>query len=239
MRNTPKCLAIIPARGGSTRLKKKNIKLLNHKPLIHYTIEAAIQSRCFDRILFSSDDDDILDCASCFSELVLEKRPDHLATNQSKVIELVCEIADRKALQDEYDIIALLLPTCPFRRAEDLQNGLSLLTKEVDSVVSVTNYDFSPTLSVTLEGEEQIVKGLFDPCPLITGNTRSQDHAPAYRPNGAFYMSWWKPFLINRNFWKGKVRGYPMPRLFSVDIDEEQDLRYAEFLLQHNFVSIT
>lgn len=228
---TTKALAIIPARGGSKRLPGKNIKPIQGKPLISYTIEAAIKSSCFSKILVSSDDESILEVGRQYKEVDAEHRPARLAGDQVKVLELICEIADRSELKDNYDVIALLLPTAPFRQAKHIQAGFEQLTSDVDSVVSLTTYEFPPQLSVTLE-DNQLIAPVFNPCPLITGNTRSQDQQVIYRPNGGFYISWWKSFLSNQNFWKGKVKGYPMPRLASVDIDDETDLDYAEFLLK-------
>lgn len=224
-------LAIIPARGGSKRLPGKNIKPLKGKPLISYTIEAAIKSNCFAKIILSSDSEEILQVGRQYEEVDAEVRPSQLAGDKVKALELVCEIADRPELQENYDVIALLLPTAPFRQAKDIQAGFAQLTPDIDSVVSLTTYEFPPQLSVTLE-ENQLIQPVFNPCPLITGNTRSQDQAVIYRPNGGFYISWWKSFLVNQNFWKGKVKGYPMPRLASVDIDDITDLQYAEFLLE-------
>lgn len=228
---TTKALAIIPARGGSKRLPGKNIKPILGKPLICYTIEAAIKSNCFTKIILSSDNEEILQVGRQYQEVDPEVRPDRLAGDQVKVLELVCEIADRADLKKNYDVIALLLPTAPFRQAKHIQAGFAALTPDIDSVVSLTTYEFPPQLSVTLE-ENQFIQPVFKPCPLITGNTRSQDQKFIYRPNGGFYISWWKSFLVNQNFWKGKVKGYPMPRLASVDIDDQTDLDYAEFLLK-------
>lgn len=226
-----KALAIIPARGGSKRLPGKNIKPLQGKPLISYTIEAAIKSDCFTKILLSSDDEEILEIGRQYQEVEGEVRPSRLAGDQVKVLELVCEIAERPELKENYDVIALLLPTAPFRQAKHIQAGFEELTPNIDSVVSLTTYEFPPQLSVTLE-ENQLITPVFNPCPLITGDTRSQDQKLIYRPNGGFYISWWQSFLVNQNFWKGKVKGYPMSRLASVDIDDQTDLDYAEFLLK-------
>ncbi|WP_330205269.1 acylneuraminate cytidylyltransferase family protein [Cyanobacterium sp. Dongsha4] len=232
-----KSLAIIPARGGSKRLPKKNIQLLNNKPLVSYTIEAAIKSNCFDEILLSSDDSEILALADDYNEISPHKRPERLSGDKIKVLELVCEIAENQEYQQKYDVIALLLPTAPFRQARDIQAGFENLTSEIDSVVSITPYEFPPQLSVTLE-EDNFIKPVFEPCPLMTGNTRSQDQTPIYRPNGGFYISWWKSFLVNRNYWRGKVKGHVMSRIASIDIDTQDDLDYAQFLLDNGKINI-
>jgi CMP-N-acetylneuraminic acid synthetase len=224
-------LAIVPARGGSKRLPKKNIQLLNDKPLVSFTIEAALKSQCFETVLLSSNDENILSVGRKYSGVDVEKRPERLSGDRVTVLELVKEISERPEMSKRYNFIALLLPTCPFRQASDIQAGLDRLTPDVDSVVSLTQYEFPPQLSVTLTEEAKLIKPVFNPCPLITGNTRSQDQKTIYRPNGGFYISWWKSFGVNQNFWKGNVRGYVMPRINSVDIDDNTDLMYAQFLL--------
>ena len=227
-----KAMAIVPARGGSKRLPGKNLKMLNGKPLIGYTIEAALRSGCFDKVLFSSDNEDLLEVASQFGA-ECEMRPAYLAADTSKVLELVNVLADREEFQREFDVIALLLPTCPFRRPFDLKEGFRLLTEDVDSVVSVTDYDFPPQLGVKANPESGLLEGLFHPSPLVTGDTRSQDQERILRPNGGFYMSWWGRFLENRNFFKGKVKPHVMEREYSTDVDTIWDFEFAEFLLQN------
>lgn len=224
-------LAIVPARGGSKRLLKKNIQPLNDKPLVSFTIEAALKSQCFETVLLSSNDENILSIGRQYDGVSIEKRPERLSGDRVTVLELIKEIAERPEMSERYDFIALLLPTCPFRQASDIQAGLEQLTPDIDSVVSLTQYEFPPQLSVSLTEEGKLIEPVFDPCPLITGNTRSQDQKTIYRPNGGFYISWWTSFQVNQNFWKGKVRGYVMPRINSVDIDDKTDLMYAQFLL--------
>jgi len=225
-------LAVIPARGGSKRLPGKNIRKLNGKPLVNYTVEAAVASGVFQDIWISSDDDEILQLADAHQEVTPVKRSQTLAKDTTKVLELMNVIAGDAALKGKYDVLALLLPTCPFRLAEDIRRGIDRLTAEVDSVVSFTAYEFPHAMSVTVDGETGLISPVFEPCPLITGNTRSQDHASVYRPNGAFYMAWWGKFLVNRNYFVGNVQAYIMDRLHSVDIDSQADFEYAEFLLR-------
>jgi len=226
-----KALAIIPARGGSKRLPRKNIRELGGKPLVAHTLAAAQDSGCFDRILLSSDDEEILSISESFKYVMPWVRPDRLAGDHVTALELVCEITTDQKIIDEFDVVVLLLPTCPFRTAQHVKEGFNLLSKGVDGVISLTTYEFPPQLSVNLE--DDLIKPVFEPCPLITGNTRSQDQKIIYRPNGGFYIQWMKSFLVNQNFWKGKVRGYVMDRMDSTDIDTELDLKYAQFILEN------
>lgn len=234
--NSKRALAVVPARGGSKRLPRKNVRKLCGKPLVAYTLEAAIESGCFDKIMLNSDDEEILSIAREYAEIDIEQRPARLAQDTTKVLELICELADREDIKDQFDVIALLLPTCPFRRAIHIQEGFEQLTSDVDSIVSLTTYEFPPQLSIFKDDQTGMLSPVFDPCPLITGDTRSQDQKPIFRPNGGFYMSWINKFVNNRNYFKGKVKGYAMERLSSVDLDEITDFEYAEFLLQKNQV---
>jgi CMP-N-acetylneuraminic acid synthetase len=231
-------LAVIPARGGSKRFPKKNITKLNGKPLIFYTIESAIKSQCFDQIIFSSDDNDILNKAQNYSELIVEKRAKKLSGDKVKVIELIVQLLNRKDLKDKFDTITLLLPTCPFRRASDIKEGFKLLNSKINSVVSVTEFEFPIKMSFEFKNDSNILKYIFNPSPLVTGNTRSQDHKPIFRPNGAFYISWWKKLIKNKNYFRGQVRGHIMPREYSVDIDNKAELLYAEILIKRNYIKL-
>lgn len=233
-----KNLAIIPARGGSKRLPNKNIVKILNKPLVCYTIESAIASQCFDTIIFSSDSEKILSVARHYSELTVEKRDPLLAGDKVKVIDTVCEIVDRQQLQKKFDTISLLLPTCPFRRASDITNGISMMNQNLDAVVSATNFDFPIRLSFEVDDKSNELNYIFSPSPLVTGDTRSQDHKTAYRPNGAFYIAWWTSLKKNRNYFNGKTEGYVMPREYSIDIDEQFDIFIAEKLLQNNTVKL-
>ena len=223
-----KALAIIPARGGSKRLPNKNLQPLNGIPLVEHTLEAVQQSGCFKRALLSSDSRDILALANGYDCIDPLLRSPELSGDHVTALTLVNSIVDQPDINEEFEVVALLLPTAPFRTATHVKEGFALLTDEVDGVVSLTTFEFPPQLSVTLESG--LVQPVFDPCPLLTGDTRSQDQTVIYRPNGAFYMQWMQSFLANRNFWKGAVRGYVMDRSDSVDIDRLEDLRYAEFL---------
>jgi CMP-N-acetylneuraminic acid synthetase len=223
-------LAIIPARGGSKRLLRKNMQLLGGQPLVCHTLDAVQESDCFSKALLSSDDAEILSLASKHPIVEASPRPEELSGDQVTALTLVNSIVSSPEIHRKFEVVALLLPTAPFRQAKHLQEAFAMLNKDIDGIVSLTTYEFPPQLSVTLQ--EGVVQPVFEPCPLLTGNTRSQDQAVIYRPNGAFYIQWMERFLVNQNFWKGKVKGYVMDRMDSVDIDNQTDLEYAEFLMQ-------
>jgi CMP-N,N'-diacetyllegionaminic acid synthase len=233
-------LAIITARGGSKRLPGKNIKLLNGKPLIHYTLEAVVSSGIYQTVLFSSDDDKILEIASQIKGVTIEKRDASFAGDKVKVIDLIKDIGKRPGYEEKYDTISLFLPTCPFRTAKHIREGFQLLTPQDYSVISCNEMNDPVQLTLTMDGENIIdPHAIIDPSPLVTGNTRSQDFKTVYRANGGFYIAWLKKFNQSANFFSGdRVKGYVMPSIHAVDVDYELDFKWAEYLLQNGHISL-
>ena len=220
-------LAIIPARGGSKRLKNKNKLQLSGKPLVLHTVEAALKSQYVTDVLVSSDNDEILDIACNDDKVSRHKRENFLATDTSTALELVDNIVTNSTRR--YDFVTLMLPTCPLRTHEHLDQAFDLISEHDDGVVSVTSYNFPIELNVPVKDD---YINLPDNSHLITGNTRSQNHEPRFRPNGGFYVARWDSFKINKNFWKGNVKYFIMSTLDSVDIDTKFDLDSAELLIK-------
>jgi len=223
-----KKLCIIPARGGSKRLPRKNIKLLNGKPLIFYTIDAVLSSGVFDKVVFTSDDDEILDKVKTnYSTDILKiiKRPGELASDTSKVIDTVMYFLD-----EEYDQTWLTLPTSPLKIADDFIQATKLLDENTDSVLSYTEMEFPPTLGLVV-GQDNKVFDYDKSLPWQNGNSRSQDHPTVYRPNGALYGSWTSKLKLNKNYYLGDTKGYFMSRRRSIDIDTQFEFDLAEFIL--------
>ena len=223
-----KKLCIIPARGGSKRLPRKNIKLLNGKPLVFYTIDAVLSSKVFDKVIFTSDDDEILDKVKTnyqTDELKVVKRPDSLASDTSKVIDTVMYFLD-----EEYEQTWLTLPTSPLKVADDFIQASKLLEENTDSVLSYTEMEFPPTLGLVV-GQDNKLFDYDKSLPWQNGNSRSQDHPTVYRPNGALYGSWTSKLKLNKNYYIGETKGYFMPRKRSIDIDTQFEFDLAEFIL--------
>lgn len=230
-----KNLAIIPARGGSKRLPRKNVLPVAGKPLVCHSIEAAIKSNCFSKIIVSSEDNEILKIASSYGGIVVpDKRPENLAGDFAKAREVVWEIIDRTENDGVFDTVTLMLPTAPHRKKEDIISAFKLMDTTVDGVISMEKYDMTPMMGATVE--EGLICPLFKDSPLLTGNTRSQDHKPIYRPNGVLYINWWSSLKTNRIFFKGKVRALIMDS--GVDIDTKEDLLYLEFLVEKGFITL-
>lgn len=220
-------LAIIPARGGSKRLKNKNLQLLGGKPLLAHTIEAAIGSKYISNIIVSSDSDEILEISKKY-EVNIHKRPKDLSSDTATALELVKYLFQKS--NSNFDFITLMLPTCPFRNSLHVDEGMQEIEEDDDGVISVTSYNFPVELSVPVSGK---YINLEENSPLITGNTRSQNHKPTFRPNGGYYISRWDSFKKYQNFWKGKVKFYEMSIEDSVDVDTRLDLDFAENIIRN------
>jgi CMP-N,N'-diacetyllegionaminic acid synthase len=207
--------------------------LLGGIPLIDHTIHAVASSGCFEKIIFSSDDDQLLEIASKNKVLSLEKRESSLATDKVKVIDLVKQIANRQEY-DDFDQIGLFLPTCPFRNATHIKEGIELLNREDFSVVSICEMNDPLQLSLTINSETKVInpEAVFSPSALVTGETRSQDFSKYYRVNGGFYIAWLDKFRLKENFFQGKVKGYILNRFNSLDIDNKFDLEIAKLVYE-------
>jgi CMP-N-acetylneuraminic acid synthetase len=215
-------LAVIPARGGSTRLKDKNIYPLAGKPLIRWITESVVASERFDHVLISTDDDRIFDAVSDLG-VVRHNRPAHHATVQATVLGAMMDLMDEV---DNCDTFSYFLPTCPFVSAKDIRTGISLLS-HADSVISMTQIPETIQLACVMSGDN--VLPIFD--NLECGLTNSKFIKKYYKPSGAFYMGNWNTLKQTQNFFKGNVKGVITPTERSVDINTIEDIKYAESLL--------
>lgn len=224
-----KRIAIIPARGGSKRLRKKNLLSLAGKPLVEYTIEAAQKTKLFNKIVVLTDDPEITSLAQ---SLGVEPYPEpkEYASDKATVLDAFLEYMETSEKNGEkYDIICQMLPTCLFRKPDQIIAGMKLLNKKVDSVIAVSPYEFPITKSLRKKGDN--ITPYWKNSPLLTGKTRSQDQEVFYHDNGAFYITWWRSMKKNKNFYAGKVKGYEIHPLNAVDIDDKIDFIKAQLLL--------
>lgn len=216
-------LAIIPARGGSKRIPKKNIKFLKGKPLIAYTIDAATKSKELDDFIVSTEDKEIDRIVKRFGVRVV-KRPEELATDWAKTIDVFLDVLRI----ENPDIIVCLQPTSPFRTAEDIDGAIGVFLKgNCESVISV--YEAEPNHAWLMKIKDRYLKPVF-------GNkyfkARSQDLAKMYIPNGAIYVT--TPALLRKykSFYTSKILPYVMPIERSIDIDIPEDWKKAEQILK-------
>lgn len=226
-----KVLAVIPARGGSTGVKDKNIRSLADKPLIAWTIEEASRSKYIDRIILSSDSEAIMQVATEYGCEVPFKRPEHLARDETPGIAPVLHALEN--IPDYNDVI-LLQPTSPLRKVSDIDSCLEFYAKsDKPACVSVCPPSKSPFWCYTLD-DELCMR------PLIEREQISnrQSLPPAYAVNGAIYIadiSWLK---VNKRFISQDTQGFEMSVENSIDIDTELDFEICECLLKRrNLVS--
>ena len=225
-----KILAIIPARGGSKRLPRKNILPLGGKPLIAWSIESATAANFIDRVVVSSDDDEILSVAREYGgESIALKRPDYLAEDETRSVDVATHIL-RELQEEEYEYVIFLQPTSPLRTSKDIEQGIiECIDKEAISVISVCEMEHSPLWSNTLDATLDMSNFLDDKY----NNSRSQDLPTYYRLNGAFYMSRVDSVLKNETFFvKEKIYATLMSQEHSVDIDTRLDFIIAQAVLE-------
>ena len=228
MYDKKKILAIIPARGGSKRLKQKNILTLDEKPLIAYSIEAANASKYVDKVILSSEDERIIKVAKAWGAEVPFVRPQELAQDHTRSIDVVTHAL--QTLEDNYDAVILLQPTSPLRTTKDIDNAIEdFYSKEATSIIGVCEMEHSPIWANTLD-ESMSMEGFLDD---KYNNSRSQDLPPYYRINGAFYMSKVDSVLENETFFvKKNIYAYLMSQEDSVDIDTKLDFIVAQAILK-------
>ena len=223
-----KILAIVPARGGSKRLPKKNLMDLAGKPLIAYSIEAAKNSQYIDDVIMSSESQEILSVAKKYGAQTPFVRPKELAEDASRSIDVVIHAI--KTLTQSYDAVILLQPTSPLRTSEDIDGAIEMFyNKHATSVIGVCEMEHSPLWANTLD-ESMSMEGFLDD---KYNNARSQDLPVYYRINGAFYMSKTQSVLENETFFVQKnIYAYLMSQEDSVDIDTKLDFIVAEAILK-------
>lgn len=223
-------LAIIPARGGSKGVPRKNIILIKGKPLIGWTIESAKQSKYIDRLILTSDDQEIIGITRHLGCEVPFVRPSHLAKDDTPGIDPVLHAM---AEVPGYDIIVLLQPTSPLRTGVDIDQCIETLLSTVNakSCVAVCEVSESPYWSFTLEQDASLLKPLL---PDLGQYSRRQDLPKVFIPNGAVYVSDSTALAASKSFFTEKTCGYIMPRDRSVDIDTLEDLALVESILSHH-----
>jgi len=231
MINGKSVLAIIPARGGSKGLPGKNIKELCGKPLIAWSIEQAKVCSNIDRVVVSTDDDQIAYVAKKYGAEVPFVRPEELASDTASILDVIIHTLDWFEKYEDYRpaYILLLQPTSPLRTIEDIEGAIQTLKyKDARAIVSVCETNHHPWWSNTLP-ENGNMKAFLRPEIL---NKRRQDLPVFYRLNGAIYLAD-TDYLYECNGFLGQdTRAYIMPKGRSLDIDTEFDLKMAEFLLK-------
>jgi len=219
-----KTLALIPARGGSKGIPRKNIRLLAGKPLVAWSIQAALACPEIERVVVSTDDAEIAEISRRWGAEVPFMRPAELAQDDSPSMDTVLH-ALRQLPQ--FDAVVLLQPTSPLRTKADIQGCLAMAaTEQARCIVSISEPASSPYWMFTLEQNGSLSKLISAP-----EVTRRQDLSPAYAINGALYYAQTGWLRANKNFLTAETLGYVMPPEKSLDIDTPLDWKIAELLL--------
>lgn len=219
-----KNLCIIPARGGSKRIPRKNIKDFLGKPIIAYSIEAALSSGLFDKVMVSTDDEEIAAVSKMLGAKVpfmrSQKNADDFATTAEVLIEVIEKYKESNLI---FDNICCIYPTAPFVTPEILKVGYNkLITDNFDSVFSLVRYSFPIQRALKVE-ETKVI--MFNPEFM---QIRSQDLEPSFHDAGQFY--WFKPIVMEeqKKLWTNNTGKIEMDELNAQDIDNESDWKLAE-----------
>jgi len=221
-----KVLAIIPARGNSEGLKKKNIYPLNNKELIAYTIEAAKNSKYITDVYVNSDNEEILSIAKKYKTKTY-KRDANLALNDTPSQDVVYDMLH--TLKEHYDTIVLLQPTSPLRDTQDIDDSLNLFyTNGAEALISMYRPQHSPLKAFMLNEDNYLQGVVNNQYPFMP----RQKLPAAYYPNGAIYIIQTDIFLQNKGFFSEKTIPYIMDEYKSIDIDTISDIKKVEKLLK-------
>ena len=224
-------VGVIPARGGSKAVPRKNLALLAGRPLIAYTVDAASASTLLTRVVVSTDDQEIAATARQLGADVPFLRPSHLASDETPMLDVLADLVASFERRESYrpDILVLLQPTSPFRRAEHIDAAVELLTSSgADSVVTVAPvpHQFGPASLMQLDGD-RLLPYTAGPAPL-----RRQDKPRLFARNGPAVVAVRTHVVTEqRTLYGTDTRGLIMTRQDSIDIDEPFDLALSELLL--------
>ncbi len=224
-------LGVIPARGGSKSIHRKNLVQLAGRPLIDYAIKAAIESRCLTRTILSTEDEEIRKVAKLCGADVPFIRPFDLATDEAPSVAVAQHALEYMEKEDgrTYDLMCLLQPTAPLRTSEDIDSAITMLiNSDADSVISLTQViEPHPAKMICLSD------GLATPFlpQAWSEHNRRQDLEPVYCLNGSVYCVR-RNVLMSGSLWGQATLGYVMPQERSVNIDDSADLLRAECMLR-------
>ncbi len=234
MINNLSVLSIIPARGGSKGIPKKNVIEFCGKPLVAWTIEQALSSQYIDSVVVTTDDMEIARVSKSFGAEVPFLRPKEIAQDQSQIYESVIHCLDYfKENNKEFDLIVLLEPTSPLRDVYDMDKAIEkiCMTNDIKSIVSVCLLGGThPEYLVTLSKEKNFIRKYYGD---KMGKLRRQEFYEVYYIVGCFAIFYPEYYRRNLGLYNSKTAGYPVSRYQSVDIDEKFDLIIGEAVIKY------
>ena len=224
-------LAIIPARGGSKGVPGKNIKEIEGKPLIAYTIEAALKSEAIDRVIVTTDSREIAEVAKKYGAEVPFLRPAYLAEDTSRAQDVYIHASEFMRDNEGMDVskFMVLLPTVPFRTEHHIDEAVNLFNESgAETLISVTKVETPPSWMVNKDHRGFITNCGFD-ADSASGNR--QGNLEHYVPNGAIYILDYDLLKSKSTYYCDKTIGYEMSRNDSIDIDTMEDFEYAVYMM--------
>lgn len=226
-----KTLAMITARGGSKRIPRKNIKEFNGKPIIAYSIEAALSSGVFDEVMVSTDDEEIAEIAKKYGAKVPFFRSEKTANDFATTVDVIEEVLNTyKERGEEFDIFCCIYPTAPFITAKRLKDAVEDLSKsDADSLIPVVRFSYPPQRAMEIHDGKLVFR---QPENL---SKRSQDLEPHFHDAGQFYVVRSESFFKNRGIMVGDILPMELSELEVQDIDNEVDWKLAE--LKYNLLN--
>lgn len=226
-------VAVIPARGGSKRIPRKNIKDFCGKPMIAWSIEAALKSNCFDAVVVSTDDEEIADVSVSYGASVPFLRPASLSDDYTPTIPVIQHaIQFIQESSVDIDYVCCLYATAPFVSADDLSSGLDLIQKNrCDYAFTVTSYAFPIQRAIKLNAGGGIE--MFQPDQF---NARSQDLEEAFHDAGQFYWGATSSWLEGKKIFSPNSRPLLLPRHRVQDIDSMEDWVRAELMFRSQLI---
>lgn len=217
-------IAIITARGGSKRIPRKNIREFCGRPILAYSIQAALESGVFDRVMVSTDDEEIAETARRYGAEVPFFRSRETAGDYASTADVLAEVLEEYQKQgQEFDLLCGIYPTAPFLKPETLKKAMALLAEShADAVQPVVRFSFPPQRGVCIrDGEVRFLWPEYR-------NARSQDLEPYYHDVGQFYCLNAKSFLSQKTLVMERTLPFILPELEVQDIDTEEDWKIAE-----------
>ena len=230
-------ICFIPARSGSTRVKNKNIRIINGRPLVYWTVIKALNSKLFDKIIFSSDSNRYYKILINFlkkdkinlNKLVFDKRVIKHSKTEAKIFDYIKYDLLKKFKFKNNDLLVQMLPTCPLRSINSIKKAVNFSITKNKNVFSACEYDFHLKFSFSINLEKW--KPVFKKSPMVTGYTQSQSQKKYYHPTGVINCLFVKTLnKDNKTIYEGALP-VVLSKSESFDVDTEDDLKILKKIL--------
>lgn len=217
-------IAIIPARGKSKRIRKKNVRNFHGFPIIKYSIEAALRSGCFEEVMVSTDDEEIADISKKYQAIVPFMRSEKNSNDTASTKDVILEVLEAYRYQGKkYKYFCCIYPTAPFVIAEKLKESYKMLVQSsADSLIPVVKFSYPIQRALKIENGKLL---MVEPQYL---KSRSQDLSARYHDVGQFYWGKIERFLKEKELFTSNTISFEIPEIEAQDIDNESDWQLAE-----------